>query len=81
MKKQLKLNQNIEELRIFYILNAMRSCALDDREGMYKNDHRLGFQRPWFDRDYEIFEGILEMKRQIQKVVFHHYQNILNDLV
>ena len=81
MKKQLKLIEQMEGLRIFYRLNSMHSCELDDRECIYKNAHRPGFLRPVFGRDYEIFEGILEMKSQIHMVVFHNYQKILNDLV
>ena len=33
-----------------------------------------GFQRPGSDRDYEIFEGILEMNSLIHNVVFHNYR-------
>ena len=44
----------------------MHSCELDDRECIYKNAHKPGFPRPVFDRDYEMFEEILEMKSQIQ---------------
>ncbi|KAF0138561.1 MAG: hypothetical protein FD143_3644 [Ignavibacteria bacterium] len=45
-----------------------------------KSAHRPGFQRPEFGRDYEIFEGILEMKSRIHMVVFHNYQKIQTDL-
>ena len=58
MKKQLKLSEHMEGLRIIYILNSMHSFELNDRECIYKNVHRPGFQRPGFDMDYEIFEGI-----------------------
>ena len=34
MKKQLKLSEHMERLRIFYILNSMHSCELDD-ENVY----------------------------------------------
>ena len=71
----------MEGLRIFYILNSLHSYELDDTECIYRNDHRSGFTRPEFDRDYEIFEGILEMKILIQMLVFDNYQKILNDLV
>ena len=71
----------MEGLRIFYILNSMLSCEFDDRECIYKNHHRPGFQRPGFDKDYEIFVGILKIKSQIHKVLVHNYQIILNDLV
>ena len=81
MKKQLKPNEHMEVLRIFYILIAMNSCVLDDRERRYSNAHKPGFQRPGFCRDYEIFEGIFEMKNLIHKVLFHKYQRILIDLV
>ncbi|KAF0143819.1 MAG: hypothetical protein FD143_3415 [Ignavibacteria bacterium] len=69
------------ELTIFFILNSMHSCELDNRECIYKNAHRTWFQRPVFNRDYEIFEGILEMKSRIHMVIFHNYQRILNDLI
>ena len=81
MKKQLKLNEHMEVLWIFYIFNAMTSCVPDDRQLIYRNAHRPGFQRPGFGRDYEIFEGILEMKNQIRKFLFHNYEKILIDLV
>ena len=81
MKKQLKLSEQMEGLRIFYILNSMHSCELDDRECIDKNAHRPGLPRPVFGRDYEIFEGILEMKSRIHMVVFHNYQKILTYLV
>ena len=81
MKKQLKLSEQMEGLRIFYISNSMHSCELDDRVCIYKNAHRYGFQKPVFVRDYEIFEGILEMKSRIHTFVFHNYQKTLNYLV
>ena len=81
MKKQLKLSEHMEGLRIFNILNSIHSCELDDRDCIFKNAHRPGFQRPVFGRDYEIFEGILEMKSRIHMVLFHNYQKTLNDLV
>ena len=81
MKNQLKLIEHIEGLRIIYILISMHSFVLDDRECIYKNGHRPGFQMVGFGRDYEIFEGILEMKSRIHMGVFHNYQKILNDLV
>ena len=81
MKKQLKLSEPTEGLRIFYILKSMHSCELEDRECIYKNADRPGFQRPVFARDYEIVEVILEMKSRIHMVVFRNYQKPLNDLV
>ena len=59
----------------------MHSCELDDRECIYKNDHSPGLPRPGFDRDYEIFERILEMKSRIDMDVFHNCQEIPLDLV
>ena len=64
----------MEELKILYILNAMNSCDLDDRELRYKCAHSVGFGRPEYARDYEIFEVILEMKSQIRNVFFDNYQ-------
>ena len=55
MKKQLKLNEHMEVLRIFYILNAMKSCDVDKRERRYRNAVIPGFKRPGFGTDYEIF--------------------------
>ena len=81
MKKQLKMNEDMQVLRTFYILNSMRSCELDYREQRSKRAHSPGFQTPGFDKYYEIFEGILEIKGKIHKVVFHHYQKIINDMV
>ena len=77
----MKLREQMEGLRIFYILNSMHSCKLDDTECIYKNANRPGFQMPEFGRDYEIFEGILEMNIRIHMVVFHNYQKIQCDLV
>ena len=59
----------------------MNSYELDDRECIFKNARRPGFERPVFGRYYEIFEGILEMKIRIHMVVFHNYQEILHYLV
>ena len=73
MKKQLKLIEHLEGLRTVYILKSMHSCKLDARECIYKNDHRPGLERPGFDRDYELFEGIVEMKIRIHMAVFHNY--------
>ena len=56
----------MEEKRIFNILNAMNSCELDERQLRYKSPNSPWFLRPVFDRDYEMFEEILEMKSQIQ---------------
>ena len=66
---------------IISVLNGMNSCELDDRECIYKEAHSLEFQGRGVERDYEIFEGILEMKNQIHMVLFNNYQKILNDLV
>ena len=81
MKRQLKLSDHVEVLSIIYLLNSMHSCELDDIECIYKDDHRSGFRTLGFDRDYEIFEGILEMKSRIHMVVFQNYHKILNDLL
>ena len=81
MKKQLKVNGHMEVLRIFYILNGMNSCELDDRERRYRNAHRHGFQRLGFYMHYERFQAILEMKSQFHKVLFQYYQKFLKDLV
>ena len=78
MLKQLKLNEHIAVLRIFYILNAMNHCELGDRERRYRNAPTPRFQRSGFGRDWEIFEGIFEMKSQIQKVLFHIFQQNYN---
>ena len=80
-EETIEADEQMEGLRIFYILNSMHSCEDDDRECIYKNAHTPGFQRPEFGRDYEIFEGILKMKSQIHMVVLHNYQKILTDLV
>ena len=81
MKKQFELNEHMDVLTIFYKLNAMNSCEADDREWIYWNAHRPGFKSRGFCRDCEIFEGILEMKNQIRKVLLHNDQKFLIDLV
>ena len=64
----------MEVLRILYILNAMNSCELDDRERRYTNTHCPRFQSRGFCRDDEIFDGILNWNNQIHKILFHTYQ-------
>ena len=81
MKNQLNLSEHMEGLNIFYILKTMHSSELDDRACIYNIFNRSVFHTPGFDKDYEIFQWILEMKSRIHMVVFHNYQKILNDLV
>ena len=64
-----------------YIFNPKNSCEPEDTEWISRNAHRPVFQRPGFCRDCEIFEGILEKKNQIRKVLLHNYQIFLIDLI
>ena len=48
----------------------MNDCDRDDneeRERRYRTARRPAFQRREFGRDYEIFEGILEMKNKFTR--------------
>ena len=71
----------MEGLRIYYILNLMHSCEHDDRECISENEQSTRFPMDGFDRNYEIYERIVQIKSRIHMVVFHNYQKILIDFV